>query len=97
MLVKSEMKAESEGNKKSNEPAAERRKKNARTKKSAAAERFSSELGEPRWSVVSFENRVARGLTYNQAAAELKKLAAKKISGLCIVTDEAGEKVESKK
>ncbi len=56
------------------------------------AEKFSSELSEPRWSVITFEGVVESGLTYNEAAAKIKKLAAKKVSGLCIVTSEAAEK-----
>lgn len=56
------------------------------------AEKFSSELSEPSWSVVTFEGVVESGLTYNEAAVKMKKLAAKKLSGLCIVTNDAAEK-----
>lgn len=63
----------------------------------AADKNLSSELNEPRWSVVTFEICAASGLTYDEAAEEAKKLEAKKISGLCIVTDEAAGKVKSKK
>ena len=66
---------------------------NKRAKKSAANKKPSSELNEPRWSVVTFEICAASGLTYDEAAEELKKLRAKKISGLCIVTDEAAKRV----
>lgn len=55
-----------------------------------------SELSEPRWSVVTFETRAAANLTYQEAVAEMEKLAARKVSGLCIVTDEAAAKVEDK-
>jgi len=72
------------------------RKANAAVK-AVADNDLSSELNEPRWSVVSFESRAANGLTYEEAARKLAELAAEKVSGLCIITDEAGEKVKSKK
>ena len=56
-----------------------------------------SELNEPRWSVVTFERRAAKNLTYAQAAQKLRELADEKISGLCIVTDEAAEKIKNEK
>jgi hypothetical protein len=59
-------------------------------------EDFSSELSEPRWSVVSFENCVADNLTYAQAEQKLKELEAAKVSGLCIITDEAAAKIANK-
>lgn len=55
-----------------------------------------SELGEPRWSVVSFESCAASNLTYEEAAGKLKKLNTKKIAGLCIVTDEAAKRISVK-
>lgn len=58
-------------------------------------EDFSSELNEPRWSVVSFENCVANNLTYVQAEQKLKELEAAKVAGLCIITDEAAERIGS--
>ena len=57
------------------------------------AEDFASELNEPRWSVVSFENCVANNLTYVQAEQKLKELEAADFSGLCIVTDEAAARI----
>lgn len=54
------------------------------------------ELNEPRWSVVSFESRAAGSLTYEQAAEKLAELAAEKVSGLCIITDEAAERIVKK-
>ena len=52
-----------------------------------------SELSEPRWSVVSFERREAGSLTYNRAAALLSQLDADGVTGLCIVTDEAADRI----
>lgn len=53
-----------------------------------AAEEFPAELGEPRWSVISFAKSEASSLTYPQAEQKLAELNAQKVSGLCIVTDE---------
>jgi len=55
----------------------------------------SGELNAPRWSVVSFEKCIASNLTYRQASDKLNELNAEKVSGLCIVTDEAAERVGS--
>ena len=52
-----------------------------------------SELDEQIWSVISFENRVGKNLTYREAAALLEKLSGEKVSGLCVITDEAAEKM----
>ncbi len=54
---------------------------------------LTGELAEPRWSVVSFEQREAGGLTYKQAADLLSELDANDISGLCIITDEAAARM----
>ena len=52
-----------------------------------------SELDLPVWSVVSFERCEASGLTYTEAMQKLAELEAKKVSGLCVVTDEAASRV----
>ena len=71
-----------------------RRKASAeRKKKTDSSEDFSSEINEPRWSVVSFDRRAAQNLTYAEAVEKLQTLAAEKISGLCIITDEAAERM----
>lgn len=54
-----------------------------------------SELQETRWSVVSFDKREAGGLTYPQAEEKMAELLAKKVYGLCIITDEAARRVVS--
>ena len=56
-------------------------------------EMFLSELAAPSWSVVSFEKCEARNLTYEQAQSKMSELAARKVSGLCIVTDETAARV----
>lgn len=59
-------------------------------------ENFSGELNEPRWSVISFEKLIAGNLTYLQATDKLNELNAEKVSGLCIITDEAARRISSK-
>lgn len=53
----------------------------------------SCELDEPLWSVVSFDQREAGGLTYAQAILLLTELDANNINGLCIITDAAAERI----
>ena len=53
------------------------------------------ELDEPRWSVISFDQHEAGGLTYRQASDLLSELDAHDISGLCIITDEAAARMTS--
>lgn len=54
-----------------------------------------SELVEPIWSVVTYETVAAKGLTYEEAEKLAKKLETEKVSGLCIITDEAADRVSS--
>jgi hypothetical protein len=54
-----------------------------------------SELSASRWSVISFERCEASGLTYEQAAERLRDLEKQKVTGLCIVTDEAAARIKS--
>ena len=74
--------------------AVEETKENEATE-NASEETFSSELAAPRWSVVSFETRIASHLTYIEAAEKLKQLTAAKIAGLCIITDEAADRIKN--
>ena len=53
-----------------------------------------SELDEPRWAVISFDQCEAGGLTYKQAAALISELDSHGVAGLCIVTDEAAKKIK---
>ena len=52
-------------------------------------EDIASELTIPGWSIVSFEGVAMSGLSYEEASGWMEKLDRQKISGLCIVTDEA--------
>src|SRR5687768_15509860 len=54
-----------------------------------------SELDQPRWSVVSFERREASGLGYRQAKLLMEDLASRGVAGLCIITDEAADRIKS--
>lgn len=51
------------------------------------------ELDEPRWSVVSFERKEAAGLTYEQATRLMRELDSRRVTGLCLVTDETAARV----
>lgn len=59
------------------------------------SETHKSEILERRWSVITYESVAVSGLTYNEALEWVKKLDAQKISGLCIVTDEAAAKIKN--
>jgi hypothetical protein len=52
-----------------------------------------SELNEQRWSVMSERGREAARATYADAATLVRKLTAEKVHGLCVVTDEAAERL----
>jgi hypothetical protein len=62
---------------------------------STPAEDSASELSEPLWSIVTFESVAVQGLTYQEALKWLEKLNQQKISGLCIVTDEAASRISN--
>ena len=55
---------------------------------------MSSELDQPRWSVVSFDRREASGLSYDQAFDLVSDLDGRGIAGLCIVTDDAARRLK---
>ena len=52
-----------------------------------------SELDLKQWSVVSFDECEASGLTYAAAVKLLEELEASGVYGLCIVTDDVASKV----
>ena len=52
-----------------------------------------SELRQPVWSVVSFEQCVAKNLTYGEAERKIAELDERGVSGLCLVTDAAAERI----
>lgn len=59
----------------------------------SGTENFVSELRERRWSIVSFEMRTAKNLTYAEAERQIAELEKQGVSGLCIITDEAAERI----
>lgn len=52
-----------------------------------------SELAEPIWSVATYETVAASGLTYEEAEKLATRLEAEKVAGLCIITDEAANRI----
>ena len=57
-----------------------------------------SELNERRWAVLSERGREESGLSYAGAAALIARLRGEKLSGLCVITDEAAARLpEAKK
>lgn len=60
-------------------------------------ENCESELEMSVWSVITFNECAAGGLTYAQAAKTLEKLKSEKVSGLCIVTDETAARMPKAK
>ncbi len=62
-----------------------------------AAEEISNELAEHIWSVITFDETAASGLTFDEACELRAKLEAEKVSGLCIVTDEAAARMSVQK
>ena len=51
------------------------------------------ELEQRRWSVISFNKCEVRGLSYDNAAAKMAELYDAGIVGLCLVADEAAERM----
>ena len=56
-------------------------------------ESSATELELPLWSIVTFEGVAMSGLSYEEARKWMDKLNEQKISGLCIVTDEAAARM----
>lgn len=53
-----------------------------------------SEFTEPRWSVSSERGREASSLPYAEAARLVKQLQSERVHGLCIITDEAAQRLD---
>lgn len=80
---------------KSKQKSAAKKKNIVASEETAPVGSLAGELNERKWSVVTFENCAAGNLTYEKAVEELKKLAAEKVAGLCIVTNEAAERISN--
>ncbi len=87
------MELENEENIESDKAASAQKMEVAPAVEPVSEDDFPSELHAPRWSVISFEKREASNLTYSEAAEKLEELAAKNISGLCIITDQAARRI----
>ncbi|HEX8287841.1 MAG TPA: hypothetical protein VF556_07600 [Pyrinomonadaceae bacterium] len=57
---------------------------------------LTNELRKPLWSVVNFDGRVAENLTYEEAERKIAELQNQNISGLCIITDEAAQRISKR-
>jgi len=68
----------------------------AKTRRAAEAPEPVNELHEQYWSVVSFEGPVETDLTYAEAEQKLSQLSGKGTPGLCIVTNEAAQRFQTK-
>lgn len=53
---------------------------------------FASELDQPRWSVITSDELAASNLSYTEAKRLIEQMTDE-VSGLCIVTDEAAQKL----
>lgn len=53
---------------------------------------FPSELDQPRWSVITFNECAASGLSYAEASRLVEQMHDE-VPGLCIVTDDAARKM----
>ena len=75
---------------------------NAESEEIAASEsnisdtNFTNELRLPVWSVVNFDGRIAKNLTYEEAERKIAEMQTQNISGLCIITDEAAERISKR-
>ena len=56
----------------------------------------SCDLNEPAWSVVSFSELEAGGLTHQQASTLLSELEASGVFGLCVITDAAAARLRKR-
>lgn len=53
-----------------------------------------SELADARWSVISFDRVEVKSVPYDEAAVKMNELESAGVAGLCIVADEAAERVK---
>jgi hypothetical protein len=61
----------------------------AAVQQNGGSRELACDLTDPHWSVVSFDEVEAGGLTYFQAVNLVSELDASGIPGLCIITDNA--------
>jgi hypothetical protein len=56
-----------------------------------------SELNERRWAVLSERGSEQAGLNYEEAAALIARLRGERVSGLCVITDDAASRLPQAK
>lgn len=56
-----------------------------------------AELEESCWAVITFDSVVAHHLTYEEALSWAEKLEKQMQNGVCIVTDQAAERMQNSK
>ncbi len=56
-----------------------------------------SELNERRWAGLSERGREETGMSYEEAAALIARLRGERLSGLCVITDEAASRLPAVK
>ncbi len=56
-----------------------------------------SELNERRWAVLSERGREESGLSYDEAAGLIARLRGERLSGLCVISDEAASRLPTAK
>ena len=56
-----------------------------------------SELNERRWAVLSERGSERAGLSYEEAAALIARLRGERVSGLCVITDDAASRLPQPK
>lgn len=61
----------------------------------AVKPKLTCELDQPLWTVVSFSQIEAGGMTYAQADKLMSELDAYGVPGLCITTDKAAARIPS--
>lgn len=52
-----------------------------------------SELGEPRWALISERGCEAAGLTYEEAARLMRRLVSENVHGTAIVSERAARRL----
>ncbi|MET0622510.1 MAG: hypothetical protein ABW250_05990 [Pyrinomonadaceae bacterium] len=56
---------------------------------------MTSELNERRWAVLSERGCEESGLSYGEASGLVARLRGERLSGLCVITDEAASHLRS--
>jgi hypothetical protein len=56
-----------------------------------------SELGKRRWAVMSERGIEASGVDYDEAFQLVRQLTAEKVSGVCIISGEAAQRLPADK